>query len=66
MQNVLFEFPIAEVQFYIPKWVEMLPIEHRIKRDLLLHVKEMLNAFSQIKDVKEWKETESDYIENAY
>ena len=52
MQNVLFEFPIAEVQFYIPKWVEMLPIEHRIKRDLLLHVKEMLNAFSQIKDVK--------------
>ncbi|MDO4451673.1 MAG: stage IV sporulation protein A [Lachnospiraceae bacterium] len=64
MQSVLFEFPIAEVQFYIPKWVEMLPIEHRIKQDLLLHVKEMLNAFSQIKDVKkEWKETESDYIE---
>lgn len=63
MQSILFEFPIAEVQFYIPKWVEMLPMEHRIKQDLLLHVKEILNTFSQIKDVKkEWKET-SDYIE---
>ncbi|WP_461810938.1 stage IV sporulation protein A [Faecalimonas sp.] len=65
MQSILFEFPIAEVQFYIPKWVEMLPMEHRIKQDLLLHVKEILNTFSQIKDVKkEWKET-SDYIEEV-
>ena len=64
MQSVLFEFPIAEVQFYIPKWVEMLPMEHRIKQDLLSHVREMLDAFSQIKDVKkEWKQTESEYIE---
>ena len=64
MQSVLFEFPIAEVQFYIPKWVEMLPMEHRIKQDLLSHVREMLDAFSQIRDVKkEWKQTESEYIE---
>ena len=55
---------MGEGKFYIPKWVEMLPMEHRIKQDLLSHVREMLDAFSQIKDVKkEWKQTESEYIE---
>ncbi len=39
MEQVLFEFPISEVEFYIPKWVEMLSREHKIKADLLLHIK---------------------------
>lgn len=50
MEKVLFEFPISEVQFYIPKWVEMLSREHRIKADLLRHIKELMKNFSQIKD----------------
>ena len=35
MQQVLYEFPISEVEFYIPKWVEMLSRDHAIKQDLL-------------------------------
>ena len=31
MKKVLFEFPISELQFYVPKWVEMLPKTHKIK-----------------------------------
>lgn len=50
MEQVLFEFPISEVEFYIPKWVEMLSREHKIKADLLLHIKEMMKGFSMIKD----------------
>lgn len=50
MENVLFEFPISEVEFYIPKWVEMLSREHKIKADLLWHIKEMMKDFSEIKD----------------
>lgn len=50
MQNVLLEFPISEVQFYIPKWVEMLPRDHKIKVDLIHYLRELLNQLSEIKD----------------
>lgn len=64
MEKVLFEFPISEVQFYIPKWVEMLPTEHKIKADLIYHLKEILKNMSEIKDaVAGIEKRESDYIE---
>lgn len=51
MQNILLEFPISEVQFYIPKWVEILPRDHKIKVDLIYQLKETLKQLSEIKDV---------------
>ena len=30
MRQVLYEFPISEAEFYIPKWVEMLPKDHPV------------------------------------
>lgn len=63
MERVLFEFPISEVEFYIPKWVEMLSRDHRIKADLLYHVKRIMEHLSEIKDaVKGLEKTESMYI----
>lgn len=50
MEKVLSEFPISEVQFYIPKWVEMLPREHKIKEDLIGHMREILKSMTEIKD----------------
>lgn len=49
MKQMLYEFPVSEVEFYVPKWVEMLPIEHRIKQDLLKNVKDIM---SELKDIK--------------
>ncbi len=64
MEKVLSEFPISEVQFYIPKWVEMLPREHKIKMDLVAHMKEILKSMSEIKDATNGMEhVESSYIE---
>ena len=66
MENVLFEFPISEVQFYIPKWVEMLPREHKIKMDLIHHMREMMQHLSEIKDaVGGVCCGESQYIDNV-
>lgn len=50
MEAVLFEFPIAEVQFFVPKWVEMLSREHKIKADLLIHIKEVMEQMTEIRD----------------
>ncbi len=50
MEAVLYEFPVSEVQFFIPKWVEMLPRDHKIKQELLVHIKDILNRFGEIRD----------------
>lgn len=66
MEKVLSEFPISEVQFYIPKWVEMLSREHKIKADLITHMREIMKMMSEIKDAANGiGEIESEYIEEA-
>ena len=64
LQQVLYEFPVSEVQFFIPKWVEMLPRDHKIKQDMLVHIKEVMDRFSEIKDAAAGIQTpESPYID---
>lgn len=64
MESVLFEFPVSEVQFYIPKWVEMLSRDHKIKADLLGHIKGVMQAFGEIKDAAQGiSKPDSAYIE---
>ncbi len=66
MRQVLYEFPISEVEFYIPKWVEMLSREHRIKKSLLEHVRALLNSMEDIRSaLKEPEDLSGDYIEKT-
>ena len=64
MRQVLYEFPVTEIEFYIPKWVEMLSCDHRIKKDLIENVKKIMAQMSDLRSVsgKDWK-TESPYID---
>ena len=64
MEAVLYEFPISEIHFFVPRWVEMLPRNHKIKQDILLHIRRILDSMSEIKDAKAGVEyKESIYIE---
>lgn len=66
MRQVLYEFPISEVEFYIPKWVEMLPQSHPIKSDLLQNVREIMNGMEDIRSASGNQVlTDSIYIEKA-
>ena len=51
LQRVLEEFPIMLMEFYMPKWVEMLPMEHKLKMDLLSHVREIMDNLNKMRDV---------------
>lgn len=65
MEAVLYEFPVSEVQFFIPKWVEMLPRDHRIKQDILLHIRAVMDGFGEIKDAASGIEPpDSSYIDD--
>ena len=63
MRQVLYEFPVTEAEFYIPKWVEMLSREHRIKKDLLVQVRTVMNDLEDIRSiVSKEMDTDSPYI----
>ena len=51
MKKVLFEFPISELQFYVPKWLEMIPRSHKIKSEIIQYIKGLLEELKEIKDV---------------
>ena len=64
LEQILYEFPLAKVECYVPKWVEMLSREHRIKQDLLAAVKFMMTELDDIRSVTSGiPEVESPYIE---
>ena len=51
MRQVLFEFPITEVEFYVPKWVEMLSRDHRIKQDLLNCARTVMDDLDDVRSI---------------
>ena len=51
MRQVLFEFPITEGEFYVPKWVEMLSRDHRIKQDLLNCARTVMDDLDDVRSI---------------
>lgn len=63
LERILYEFPLTMIEFYMPKWVEMLPNQHRMKADIIQQVKELMGRIGCIKDVTGGTiALESDYI----
>ena len=66
LENVLYEFPIASMEFYMPKWVELLPGDNRMKQDLISGVKGLMKDYTVIRDALERPVTlESEYIKRC-
>ncbi len=63
MENVVSVFPITEVDFYMPKWAEMLPPDHWLKVDLIHAVKDLFDNITQVKDARNANlSTDSAYV----
>lgn len=52
MENVLSVFPISEINFFVPRWVDMLPKDNPLKVNLIDTVKSILKKISLIRDAK--------------
>lgn len=65
LENVLYEFPVSELDFYIPKWIEMLPIDHWLKSSIIEVVKLLMDGIKYIRNVseKDWQ-TDNEYIKS--
>ena len=66
LENVLYEFPISSIEFYMPKLVEMLPWDNRMKQDIIGQVGAMMKDYSTIRDVRSKPiELSSEYIKRC-
>ena len=52
LENVLYEFPITMIEFYMPKWVEMLSSDHKMKVDMIGRIREIMKQYNCIRDIK--------------
>ena len=47
LESVLYEFPIVKMEFYIPKWAEMLPSGNRMKENVIENARSVLNLVTK-------------------
>lgn len=51
IQNILYEFPLSELDFYLPSWVEALPCDHILKQELYGTMKQSAEKIHRIREV---------------
>lgn len=68
MENVLYEFPVQEIQFMLPKWVETLNKEHWLKKQIITAVKDTIYPVYNFRDLKEsiYDFEDYDFIKKVY
>lgn len=51
LKQILLEFPINCMEFFFPKWLEALPMEHWLKQELFQWMKNNFNHLQWLKDL---------------
>ncbi len=63
LENVLYEFPLTAIEFYSPRWVELLPADNRMKQEIITEIRKLMQDYNTIRDVLEKPiQLEGDYI----
>ena len=53
LEKILYEFPLSEMQFGFPRWIETLDHDHWLNKQLIDKVKEVVYPLENIRQVKE-------------
>lgn len=51
LERVLKEFPVTQMNFFIPKWLEILPSSHWLKSSVIQTVRDVMGQVSHMKDI---------------
>lgn len=67
MQSILYEFPLQEMDVYLPTWVESLPEEHPIRKTLVEEIAQQSAKLTHMRQIDAAAKNLSDHewIENA-
>lgn len=53
LQYVLESFPVSEIRFWFPKWLEIMPSDHYIKNDIIRTLRSFIKRIRCMGDIKE-------------
>ncbi|MDD5803087.1 MAG: stage IV sporulation protein A [Clostridia bacterium] len=66
LEKILYEFPVTQLQYYIPKWVEMLPAVSELKSQILSQIKSCMKKLLHIRDItREAVKLEGPYVQDT-
>lgn len=68
MESVLYEFPVKEISFNMPKWVESLSKDHWIKKELINSAMDIMDDINKLRTVKDCaaKMGENEFVKKAF
>ena len=68
LEQVLYQFPMKEVRFFFPGWVETLEENHWLREALTTAMKDVMQRADKLADVEEIAATlgESEFLKKAY
>ncbi len=68
MEKALYEFPLMELKFYFPKWIETLNCDHWLKSNLIKTIKEMMSSVTKLREIKDYIMSieENEFVKKAY
>lgn len=63
LEQVMYEFPISRIEFYTPKWIDMMPSHNPMKESMIEKIKEIMEKVNIVRDLLEEElELNSDYV----
>ena len=62
LEGALCEFPVAKIEFFIPKWTEMLEADHPVKKELIECAEKILEKTDRIRDAYRLELKPGNYI----
>ena len=66
MERILYEFPLVKLEFYVPKWIETLPRDHKIKESILKDIRSFMESMGHIRDIsRETFSFQNEYVKKA-
>ena len=64
LERILYEFPVVRMNFYLPKWVDLLGEDRPVKKNVIENARKILQDLTFVKDIWNYEfKPEGDYLE---
>lgn len=51
LEQVMYEFPLSVVEFYTPKWMDIMSVSNPMKKELIEKLREIMNHVESVRDL---------------
>jgi len=64
LERILYEFPVVRMNFYLPKWVDLLGQDRPVKKNVIENARKILQEITYVKDIWNYEfRPDGEYLE---